>query len=208
MGNRTGRRSDAAGSQSHVLSCRPRRGGRPAAVERGGRVVVRHGYTEQRLVDGSYWRGVAGRRSGTEPGRGRRRRPGDVQVLASESEEVRIAVVHGPNLNLLGTREPAVYGRMTLAELDESLRSEASALGVELESHQANGEGELIDYIQEAAGRVAGFVVNAGGYTHTSVALLDALVGVDRPYVEVHLTNVAGRESFRHRSLLSPKAAG
>ena len=121
---------------------------------------------------------------------------------------MRIAVIHGPNLNLLGTREPAVYGRVTLSELENGLRSEAAELGVELESHQANGEGELIDYIQEAAARVAGFVVNAGGYTHTSVALLDALVGVDRPYVEVHLTNVAGRESFRHRSLLSGKAAG
>ena len=121
---------------------------------------------------------------------------------------MRIAVVHGPNLNLLGTREPAVYGRLTLAEVDAGLRTEAAELGVELESHQANGEGELIDYIQQAASRVAGFVVNAGGYTHTSVALLDALVGVDRPYVEVHLTNVAGRESFRHHSLLSSKAAG
>ena len=120
---------------------------------------------------------------------------------------MRIAVVHGPNLNLLGTREPAVYGRLTLAEVDAGLRTEAAELGVELESHQANGEGELIDYIQQAASRVAGFVVNAGGYTHTSVALLDALVGVDRPYVEVHLTNVAGRESFRHHSLLSSKAA-
>jgi 3-dehydroquinate dehydratase II len=121
---------------------------------------------------------------------------------------VRIAVIHGPNLNLLGQREPGVYGSRTLAEIDGRLREEGSALDVEVESFQANGEGELIDFIQRAAPRVDGFVVNAAGYTHTSVALLDALVGVGRPYVEVHLSNVAARESFRHRSLLSARAAG
>ena len=121
---------------------------------------------------------------------------------------MKVAVIHGPNLNLLGQREPDVYGRGTLADLDVRLRAEAVELGVELESFQSNVEGALIDYVQESAGRIAGFVVNAGGYTHTSVALLDALVGVNRPYVEVHLTNVAARESYRHRSLLSAKAAG
>ena len=121
---------------------------------------------------------------------------------------MKVAVIHGPNLNLLGQREPEVYGSVTLEALEARLRAEAGGLGVELESFQSNVEGVLIDYIQEAAARVAGFVVNAGGYTHTSVALLDALVGVNRPYVEVHLTNVAARESYRHESLLSARAAG
>ena len=121
---------------------------------------------------------------------------------------MRVAVVHGPNLNLLGSREPGIYGRLTLAELNGRLRDAAAALGVDIEIHQSNGEGALVDLIQEAAGRVDGFIVNAGGYTHTSVALLDALVGVGRPYVEVHLSNLAGREPFRQKSLLSPRARG
>jgi 3-dehydroquinate dehydratase-2 len=119
-----------------------------------------------------------------------------------------VAVLHGPNLNLLGRREPEIYGRTTLAEIDARLGAVAPALGVDLESFQANGEGALIDYVQSAADRVAGFVVNAAGYTHTSVALLDALVATDRPYVEVHLSNLHGRETFRRESLLAPRAAG
>ncbi|MGH7501408.1 MAG: type II 3-dehydroquinate dehydratase [Longimicrobiales bacterium] len=121
---------------------------------------------------------------------------------------MRIAIVHGPNLDLLGHREPEMYGRTTLAELNEGLRALATGLGAEIESFQSNSEGALIDFIHTAAGRVAGFVVNAGGYTHTSVALLDALLGVDRPYVEVHLSNLAAREPYRHRSLLAPRARG
>jgi 3-dehydroquinate dehydratase-2 len=121
---------------------------------------------------------------------------------------VTVAVLHGPNLNLLGQREPEVYGRETLAEIDERLRAAAAELGVRLETFQANGEGELIDRIQALSGRVDGFLINAGAYTHTSVALLDALVGVGRPFVEVHLSNIHAREEFRHRSLLAPKAAG
>ncbi|MEO5510322.1 MAG: type II 3-dehydroquinate dehydratase [Longimicrobiales bacterium] len=121
---------------------------------------------------------------------------------------MRVAVVHGPNLNLLGQREPLVYGPDTLETINVRLSEEGRALGVEIESFQANLEGALIDYVQEAAGRVDGFVVNAGGYTHTSVALLDALVGVGKPYVEVHISNVAARENFRHQSLLSAKAVG
>jgi 3-dehydroquinate dehydratase-2 len=111
-------------------------------------------------------------------------------------------------LNLLGQREPLVYGSDTLEAINGRLHEEGSALGVEIETFQGNLEGALIDYIQDAAGRVDGFVVNAGGYTHTSVALLDALVGVGKPYVEVHISNVAARESFRHQSLLSAKAVG
>lgn len=121
---------------------------------------------------------------------------------------MRIAVVHGPNLNLLGHREPSIYGRTSLAGINEQLERLAKELGVELEVFQSNAEGDLIDYIHEAGARVDGFLVNAAGLTHTSVALLDALLGVDRPYVEVHLSNPAGREPFRRRSLLAPRARG
>ena len=121
---------------------------------------------------------------------------------------MRLAVVHGPNLNWLGRREPAIYGRRSLEAINTDLSTLAAELGVEVEFCQANGEGELIDFIQAAAGRVDGFVVNAGGYTHTSIALLDALVAVGRPYVEAHLSNLAAREPFRQRSLLAARAAG
>jgi 3-dehydroquinate dehydratase II len=128
--------------------------------------------------------------------------------VAPEPETLTVGVVHGPNLNLLGQREPDVYGRITLAEIDARLSEAAGALGVGLESRQANGEGELVDFVHETAARVAGFVVNAGAYTHTSVALRDALVGVGRPYVEVHLSNPHARERFRRRSLLADRAVG
>jgi 3-dehydroquinate dehydratase II len=121
---------------------------------------------------------------------------------------VRVAVVSGPNLNLLGRREPEIYGSETLAGIEARLRRLADELATELETFQSNGEGELIDYIQRSADRVDGFLVNAGGYTHTSVALRDALVGVGRPFVEVHLSNPYGRESFRHQSLLTDRALG
>jgi len=121
---------------------------------------------------------------------------------------LRVGVVHGPNLNLLGRREPEVYGRTTLAEIDARLRALGAELGVEVEAFQASGEGELVDHIHAAAGRVGGFVVNAGAYAHTSVALRDALVGVGRPFVEVHLSNIHAREPFRRRSFLAPVAVG
>jgi 3-dehydroquinate dehydratase-2 len=121
---------------------------------------------------------------------------------------VRIAVLHGPNLDLLGRREPGTYGTMSLEELDAGLQQLGAELGVVVESFQANGEGELIDFVHAAATRVDGFLVNAAGYTHTSVALLDALLGVARPFVEVHLSNLHARERFRRRSLLAPRAAG
>jgi 3-dehydroquinate dehydratase-2 len=121
---------------------------------------------------------------------------------------VRLAVINGPNLNLLGRREPGVYGHETLAEINGGLEALASELDIEIEFFQSNNEGRLIDYIQEAAGRVDGFLVNAGGYTHTSVALLDALVGVGLPYIEVHLSNLAARERYRRHSLLSGRASG
>lgn len=121
---------------------------------------------------------------------------------------MRLAVVHGPNLNLLGRREPEIYGHETLAGINAELEALAAELDVEIEFHQSNGEGGLIDYVQDAADRVDGFVINAGGYTHTSVALLDALVGVGLPYVEVHLSNLAARERFRRHSLLAARAGG
>ena len=121
---------------------------------------------------------------------------------------MRLGVLHGPNLNLLGRREPETYGSMTLAEVDAAVGEEAATLGVEVESFQSNHEGELIDRIQHTAKTVAGFVLNAGGYTHTSVAIRDALVGVDRPFVEVHMSNVHAREDFRQKSLLAPMALG
>ena len=119
-----------------------------------------------------------------------------------------VAVLHGPNLNLLGRREPEIYGHTTLEEIDAGLTVLAAELGADLETFQANGEGALIDFVQGAAARVNGYVVNAGGFTHTSVALLDALVGTGRPFVEVHLSNLHAREPFRQRSLLAPRAAG
>jgi 3-dehydroquinate dehydratase-2 len=121
---------------------------------------------------------------------------------------VRVAVIHGPNLNLLGQREPEVYGRITLADIDEQLAELARELGAEVETYQSDSEGELLHYIHTASQWVSGFVINAGAYTHTSIALLDALLGVGRPYVEVHLTNLHARESFRRKSLLAPRAAG
>ena len=121
---------------------------------------------------------------------------------------MRVGVVHGPNLNLLGSREPELYGTATLADIDGRLSELGRELGVEVESFQSNVEGALVDYVQDAAGRVAGYVVNAAGYTHTSVALADALAGVARPYVEVHLSNVYAREPVRRESVLAARAAG
>ena len=121
---------------------------------------------------------------------------------------MKIAVLHGPNLNLLGTREPEIYGTAGLDEVDARLSEVAAELGVEVDRFQSNHEGALIDRIHERSGSVAGFVINAGGYTHTSVALRDALVGVGRPFVEVHVSNIHRRESFRRESLLAPVAVG
>lgn len=119
-----------------------------------------------------------------------------------------ILVLNGPNLNLLGTREPEKYGSRTLAQVNERLLQLGKELGVGLVFFQANGEGALVDRVHAARGEVDGIVINAGAYTHTSVALRDALVGVQIPFVEVHLSNVHAREPFRHHSYLSDVAAG
>lgn len=121
---------------------------------------------------------------------------------------MRVAVLHGPNLRLLGRREPEVYGVVTLAEVDQAIRDLAGELGVEVEIHQSNHEGVLLDRIEEAADRVDGLVVNAGALTHTSIALRDGLVGIQRPFVEVHLSNTAAREAFRGKSYLSAVSLG
>ena len=128
--------------------------------------------------------------------------------MAPEPEALRIAVVHGPNLNLLGTREPEVYGKTTLLEVNEALVALGREMQTEVETFQSNGEGLLVDFVQREAPSTAGFLINAGAYTHTSVALRDALIGVSRPYVEVHLSNVFARESFRHHSYLAGHALG
>ncbi len=121
----------------------------------------------------------------------------------------RILVLHGPNLNLLGTREPEVYGTLTLADINQRLQEIAAARGAELAVYQSNHEGELVDRIQEAGRDGTQYIiVNAAAYTHTSVAIRDALSGVKIPFVEVHLSNVYRREAFRHHSYLSDVAQG
>lgn len=121
---------------------------------------------------------------------------------------MRIGILHGPNLNTLGRREPEIYGHRTLEELDAAIAEGAAELGVEVVSFQSNIEGELVDWIQAESDGVAGWVVNAAGFSHTSVALRDALVASGQPFVEVHLTNVFARESFRHSSVLADVAIG
>lgn len=122
---------------------------------------------------------------------------------------MKVLVLHGPNLNLLGGREPEVYGARTLAEVDADLQTLAGELGISLESRQSNHEGVLIDWLHGAeAEGVTGIVLNAGGYTHTSVALRDAIAAIRPPVVEVHLSNVFAREPFRHHSYLSPVVRG
>ncbi|CAN7462475.1 type II 3-dehydroquinate dehydratase [Caballeronia sp. dw_19] len=119
----------------------------------------------------------------------------------------RLLVLHGPNLNLLGTREPDVYGRVTLAEIDKALAEKAEAAGAELSSFQSNHEGAIVDRIQQARTEQVDFVlINPAAYTHTSVAIRDALAGVALPFIEIHLSNVHKREAFRHHSYFSDLA--
>ncbi len=119
-----------------------------------------------------------------------------------------VLVIHGPNLQLLGRRKPSVYGRVSLAQINEQLRREARRLKLKLEIHQFNHEGKIVDAIGEAPGRHHGILINPAAYTHTSVAIRDALEGAALPAVEVHLSNIHAREGFRHNSLTAPVVAG
>jgi len=119
-----------------------------------------------------------------------------------------VYILNGPNLNLLGTREPGVYGNHTLADIERDCAGRAKALGLEIEFRQTNMEGELVTWVQEAGLKASGIVLNAGAYTHTSVALHDALRAAGVPVIEVHLSNVYKREEFRHKSYVSTVAVG
>lgn len=125
-----------------------------------------------------------------------------------ENERKNILVLHGPNLNLLGKREVDIYGRLSLEELNVLLRREGEKLGLKVECYQSNSEGELLDRIHGAAGKFQGIIINPGAFTHYSIALRDALAGVDIPAVEVHLSNIHAREEFRRVSVIAPVVRG
>lgn len=127
---------------------------------------------------------------------------------AVASSKPTLYLIHGPNLNLLGTREPQKYGKTTLKELETLIKDHGAPSNIQVETFQSNHEGAILDFIHTAANQshVKGIIINAGAYTHTSVAIRDALLGVNVPFIEVHITNVHARESFRHHSYLSDKA--
>jgi 3-dehydroquinate dehydratase II len=121
---------------------------------------------------------------------------------------MKILFLNGPNLNLLGQREPEIYGHTTLADIEAQVRERAGQLKVEIDFRQSNVEGELVDWIQQAKGKFDVIVINAAAYTHTSIALRDAIVASDVPTIEIHLSNIHAREEFRHKSLIAPVCKG
>ena len=127
----------------------------------------------------------------------------EAKAMPEKSRHKKILVIHGPNLNMLGQREPEIYGHESLAEIDARLKEKGEELGIEVETFQSNHEGAIVDKIQQAAGSVRGIVINPAAYTHTSVAIRDALVMLDIPLVEVHLSNIYRREPFRHQSMIA-----
>lgn len=120
----------------------------------------------------------------------------------------KVFVIHGPNLNLLGSREPEVYGKVTLDDINEMLLQEAGRLDIQCEFYQSNIEGELVNFVQRAGEQADGIIINPAGYSHTSVALLDALKAIDLPKIEVHISNIFAREQFRHVSLTASACIG
>ena len=119
-----------------------------------------------------------------------------------------VLVIHGPNLNLLGTREPEIYGSQTLSDINQQLQQSAQSRGIQLDTFQSNHEGAIVEEIHRARGKYNAIIINPAAFTHTSVAIRDALAGVDIPFVEVHLSNVHQREAFRHHSFFSDLAVG
>ncbi len=130
------------------------------------------------------------------------------KVQESKLNPLNVLVLHGPNLNLLGQREPGIYGSLSLAEINRQLEAEGQKLAVKVFAMQSNHEGVLVDAIHDALGKHQGILINAGAYTHTSVALRDAIAAVNIPTVEVHLSNIYKREQFRHHSYIAPIAIG
>lgn len=120
----------------------------------------------------------------------------------------KILVLNGPNLNLLGTRQPEIYGKLTLAQIEKKVRALAEELGVEIDFRQSNSEGELVTWIQQAAGNFAALVINPAAYTHTSLAIRDAISAVGIPAIEIHISNIHRREPFRHHSYIAEVAVG
>ena len=129
-------------------------------------------------------------------------------LQGGEIMTIKILVIHGPNLNMLGEREIDVYGKFTLEDINQQLEAKAKQLKVTVEAIQLNGEGEIVNKIQEAKGNYAAIVINPAAYTHYSVAVRDALAGISLPVVEVHLSNIYAREEFRHKSVTAPVVAG
>ena len=121
---------------------------------------------------------------------------------------MKVLYLNGPNLNMLGVREPSIYGTLSLSDIEQKVKKKASQSGIEVEFRQSNHEGVLVDWIQQALGQFDAIVLNAGAYTHTSVAIRDAIKGTGIPTVEIHLSNVFSREDFRHKSYLSPVCIG